>query len=370
MGIKTILYEGMSFRTCFEVYILNYEQQHSMNHHSLMLLSFKSGENGQSRGSGYSSSSATETRLEGSGGLASASGSDTQNLNVIFGAAVGPGDYHGTMSKAELEREAGGRIFTSENSETRNQVETTRYQGSRSSGGASGDAFGRGRGSGGSNQEALESEYASRGGQRGQGYNSGSSRQASGEAYQGSSGTYGAGGGGSVHYEEGSYYDQSNRAKYSGSGSSDYSASSSSTSSPGKCKYVWSDQNNRWECEGSDPALVTDHGSSDSGWVTLPDGTQRRSQSSWSSWNSTSGAAVDGGRAAGGAGRRRLQGGKARRRGQGVRVEAEEDEEGQYLESGQIAEGKCNLSCFKPVTKMLQNYIEFCANFTFTCPSK
>ena len=38
MGIKTILYEGMSFRTCFEVYILNYEQQHSMNHHSLMLL--------------------------------------------------------------------------------------------------------------------------------------------------------------------------------------------------------------------------------------------------------------------------------------------------------------------------------------------
>ena len=150
VGIKTILYEGMSFRTCFEVYILNYEQQHSMNHHSLMLLSFKSGENGQSRGSGYSSSSATETRLEGSGGLASASGSDTQNLNVIFGAAVGPGDYHGTMSKAELEREAGGRIFTSENSETRNQVETTRYQGSISSGGASGDAFGRGRGSGGS----------------------------------------------------------------------------------------------------------------------------------------------------------------------------------------------------------------------------
>ena len=52
------------------------------------------------------------------------------SLNVILGAAQGPGDYHGTMSKAELEREAGGRIFTSQGSETRGQVETTRSQGS------------------------------------------------------------------------------------------------------------------------------------------------------------------------------------------------------------------------------------------------
>ena len=37
------------------------------------------------------------------------------------------------MSKEELEREAGGKIFTSENEETRNQVENTRYQGGSSS---------------------------------------------------------------------------------------------------------------------------------------------------------------------------------------------------------------------------------------------
>ena len=33
------------------------------------------------------------------------------------------------MSKEELEREAGGNIFTSTNEETRNQVENTRYHG-------------------------------------------------------------------------------------------------------------------------------------------------------------------------------------------------------------------------------------------------
>jgi len=98
-------------------------------------------------------------------------------------------------------------------------------------------------------------------------------------------GAYGAGGGGSVHYEEGSYYDQSNRGRYTGSGSTDSSISSTSSTSSqgstsGKCKYVWSDQNNRWECEGaSDPIVVTDQGSTDSGWVTLPDGTRVRSHS-------------------------------------------------------------------------------------------
>jgi hypothetical protein len=163
-------------------------------------------------------------------------------------------------------------------------VETTRYQGSgsRYSGAGSADASARGRGSGVSYQESQESDYSYRAGQRG------GSRQGSGEAQQGSGGSYrasygsessrhGSSGGGSVHYEEGSYYDQSNRGRYassgSGSGSGDSSASSSSS---GKCKYVWSDQNNRWECEGSAPegSAVTDHGSSDSGWVTLPDGTR------------------------------------------------------------------------------------------------
>ena len=44
-------------------------------------------------------------------------------------AAQGPGNYHGTMSKAELEREAGGSIFNARGSETRQQVANTRYEG-------------------------------------------------------------------------------------------------------------------------------------------------------------------------------------------------------------------------------------------------
>ena len=56
----------------------------------------------------------------------------------------------------------------------------------------------------------------------------------------------------------------------------------------------------------------------------------------WSSWNSTT--AVEGGGAArGGAGRRRIQGGKAGRRRQG---QGEESEDGTYFQSGHIAEGK------------------------------
>ena len=59
--------------------------------------------------------------------------SKSSNVNSIFNAAKGPGDYHGTMRKDELEREAGGKIFASENEETRQQVENTRYRGKTTS---------------------------------------------------------------------------------------------------------------------------------------------------------------------------------------------------------------------------------------------
>ena len=57
-------------------------------------------------------------------------------------SAQGPGDYNGTMSKAELEREAGGNVFSgSRNQETRHQVSNTEYKGgSGSSAGESYDA--------------------------------------------------------------------------------------------------------------------------------------------------------------------------------------------------------------------------------------
>ena len=71
---------------------------------------------------------------------------------MILNAARGPGNYHGTMRKDELEREAGGAVFNAERgSETHSQVEGTRYQGgtfsigggSASSGGGGGASYGK-----------------------------------------------------------------------------------------------------------------------------------------------------------------------------------------------------------------------------------
>jgi len=86
------------------------------------------------------------------------------------------------MSKAELEREAGGRIFTSGDSETRSQVETTRYQGSGGAG------YQGSRTSGGS-ESYQGSRTASTGGSetyRGSGYSGG--RSSSSQEYGSSSG--------------------------------------------------------------------------------------------------------------------------------------------------------------------------------------
>ena len=80
-----------------------------------------------SGGSSTSYSSGTSTTLNTNLGQAD------PNLNTIMGAAQGPGDYRGTMKKSELENEAGGTVFSSTNEETKNQVETTRYQGNTGS---------------------------------------------------------------------------------------------------------------------------------------------------------------------------------------------------------------------------------------------
>ena len=139
---------------------------------------------------------ATETRLSSSSSSSSTNKFGSSNVNNIFGAARGPGDYHGTMRKDELENEAGGKVFGSSNSETRNQVENTRYQGS---------------------------SY------QGSGYQ--------GSGYQGSNNNQ-QGSGGGASYREGSYYDQENRAKYdsggkSRTGQSSFSSTSRDSSSDG-----------------------------------------------------------------------------------------------------------------------------------------
>ena len=62
----------------------------------------------------------------------------------------------GTISKSELEREAGGKIFSSTSTETRNQVTNTRYQGGQ--GGAAGGAAGS------EDSYSSQGSYGARGG--------------------------------------------------------------------------------------------------------------------------------------------------------------------------------------------------------------
>merc|ERR1712106_1033954 len=81
---------------------------------------------GFSGSSGSFSSNSNHAETTSLGG-----GQGSSNLNVLIGSALGPGDYHGTISKAELEREAGGAIFSAgSGSETdRPRQHNTRDQG-------------------------------------------------------------------------------------------------------------------------------------------------------------------------------------------------------------------------------------------------
>ena len=134
--------------------------------------------------------------------------------------------------------------------------------------------------------------------------------------------------GGNTRYEEGSYFDLdhrdvegSNKDSSSGSYSSSKSSSSSSGASSSSSststttgRWVWSETSGKWEWSeasttsegGSADASTTvssegydmnlnnyDEGSSDSGWIMLPNGTQVRTQSSWSSSSYSSSSSND-----------------------------------------------------------------------------
>lgn len=168
-------------------------------------------------------------------------------LGVLMGAAVGPGDYHGTMNRAELEREAGGSIFNAgAGTETRAQVEGTAYQGS---------------------------------------YTHGSSGSA------GSSGSqYGSSGSSGSSYED------------SSSSSSTELDSNDVVETKGG-KWVWSEPSQKWEwvaemvsqsqSQGQDNSV--DSGSDDSGWKYQPDGTWARDTAWRSSSSSSQSGHQDGG---------------------------------------------------------------------------
>ena len=190
-----------------------------------------------------------------------------------MGAAVGPGDYHGTMSQAELEREAGGRIFTAgQGTETRDQVEKTKYQGS--SMGSSGSSYGSS--SGGSSYGASGSSYGS----------SGSSYGSSGSSYDSSAGSSSSGSSGSSSGSSGS------SGSSSGSSGSSYSASSSGAASSSVeldandvvetagGKWVWSEVSQKWEWEAAGGVQEEKEETVETnGWRLLPNGTWTRSSS-------------------------------------------------------------------------------------------
>jgi len=273
-------------------------------------------EGGYNSGSYFGSDSSREQALGTSQGYSGSSGSFSSNsnsaettslggsqgsgsLNVIIGAAGGPGDYHGTISKAELEREAGGAIFSAgRDSETGRQVQTTQYQGSRYEEDEQ-------------NQNRLSGGYGEQDYQTGESYQSGSSY--SGNSGGSNSGSVGSGG---VHSSGGGY---SSGGSYSAnSAESSQSVSSGSSSSSGGSsddvvvttggKWVWSVVNDKWEWEaaptvssasaGGNSGNIVDSGTDDSGWIQLANGTWTRKSSSWSS-SSQSGVRYGAGEAGG-----------------------------------------------------------------------
>jgi len=209
--------------------------------------------------SGQDSNAIEQVNLGDKSGSLSGGGG---GVGLIFSAAQGPGDYHGTISKAELEHEAGGAIFNVEGGETKHQVDNTRYQGSI-----------EGIGGGGS----ISSE-----------------REEQSNINSVDGGSYGS------------------EASYSGVASEDADYSEVESSSDIVVthggKWVWSEANNKWEWEeaasastdgGSSVVETEDAGSTESPWTLLPNGTYIKKSSSWSSWSSSSSS--NGGAAQGGA---------------------------------------------------------------------
>ena len=224
--------------------------------------SYSGGNAGGSYSGAISESSGASSGRGGGGGMGAESINlgESETLNTIFNAAKGPGDYHGTMSKTELEREAGGAVFNrGVGTETRQQVENTEYRGSGYVSGA-------------------DSEV------RGAGYNSRTGSDTRTQ-YRGS---------GSSSYEDET---ENAGSSYTGEGE-DYVTTV-------RGRWVWSEEEKKWKWEDKGgiqqqnfDQSYSDSGSNDSGWTILPNGTYVRKMSTWSSqssgYNSNSGQGYSG----------------------------------------------------------------------------
>ena len=210
-----------------------------------------------------------------------------------MGAARGPGDYHGTMSRAELEREAGGAVFSGARSqETLSQVENTRYRGQ--AGGNAGETYSSssssssGRASSAANLDENDvvvtkggrwvwSEVSNKweweegagggaGGGAGAGQQSSSGSDDSGWVQQ-SDGTW------SRKQSSWSQSSQSSVRQYEGAGRGGGVGTGAVLSGAGA---------------GAGAGEWGDQGTNSTGWVTRPDGTMVKKSSSWASWSSSS----------------------------------------------------------------------------------
>ena len=278
--------------------------------------------------SSSSSSSSSSVTNEGYGGRSQSFEDTEESLSVVTGAARGPGNYHGSISQAELERQAGGPVFSSSNTNTRHQVENTRHRGGHQGGRHQG-----GRHQGGHHQgpvvadgaeetrlfdtqgqlisqQSETSQQSSSGSSSGTSSYSSSSSSSSSSSLSSSSNTGSSGSdvvyGGWKLLDNGTYirvYDnqqQSGEASgeyqvqtgRTGSGSSRQSSQSSSASSEqvqlsgistGGSLRIDGDELSSNNGDGQDNS-----GYMNTGWVLQPDGTYVRKQSSWSSSSSSS----------------------------------------------------------------------------------
>jgi hypothetical protein len=240
------------------------------------------------------------------------------SIGVLMNAAQGPGDYHGTMSKTELEQEAGGSIFNAQaGTETRSQVEKTRYQGSGVSGGSSGSQYngegedfvttsrGRwvwsevnkkweweeGKFGGSSQTQQNQQQYSSSNQQQqqqqeqyssNQQYSSDQQSQNNGQVQHNS----GESDSGWTQLPNGQYVRKVSNWSSQNSGSTNYQSGGGANRGASGSNSDYFESGNIGYNRQSGANQGSGSGSSDSGWTQLPNGTYVRRQDSWSSSSS------------------------------------------------------------------------------------
>ena len=209
-------------------------------------------------------------------------------MNVVLGAARGPGDYHGTMSRAELEREAGGRVFSGgANTETRHQVDNTQYRAGNTN---AGETYSSG------SQLADDDVVVTNGGRWvwSEVNNKWEWEAAggSGDARSSQTSDSGSEDSGWVQLANGTWTRKT--SSWSSSAQSSVRYGEDAMAGVGTGAVFSGDQvasrvsSGQLVPAGHQGGEWGDQGDNSTGWVTRPDGTMVKKSSSWASWSSTS----------------------------------------------------------------------------------